>query len=216
MTAEARELIDGQYADRPHLRPVLDAVLAALPGLGPATGTRRPGPSQYSRRPDRAGQGSARRGGARRGRAEARRSGQARGWRSGQCPRRPGQPGLCPPPPARHHGRPGQARLAAAPGRARPRHCSARCGDGCRTDRPGLVGTHSYQALKSNERTVDTRASLPSPLVLEWTEGIADGILEPSALLEPRTAMLIPWRESPVSRDGRRRTSSLPRPPRSA
>ena len=33
MTAEARELIDGQYADRPHLRPVLDAVLAALPGL---------------------------------------------------------------------------------------------------------------------------------------------------------------------------------------
>ena len=37
MTAEARELIDGQYADRPHLRPVLDAVLAALPGLGPVT-----------------------------------------------------------------------------------------------------------------------------------------------------------------------------------
>lgn len=30
-------LIDGQYADRPHLRPILDAVLAALPGLGPVT-----------------------------------------------------------------------------------------------------------------------------------------------------------------------------------
>ena len=37
LTAEARELIDGQYADRPHLRPVLDAVLAALPQLGPVT-----------------------------------------------------------------------------------------------------------------------------------------------------------------------------------
>jgi len=37
LPAEARELIDGQYADRPHLRPVLDAVLAALPGLGPVT-----------------------------------------------------------------------------------------------------------------------------------------------------------------------------------
>jgi hypothetical protein len=37
LTAEARELIDGQYADRPRLRPVLDAVLAALPGLGPVT-----------------------------------------------------------------------------------------------------------------------------------------------------------------------------------
>jgi hypothetical protein len=30
-------LVAGQYADRPHLRPVLDAVLAALPGLGPVT-----------------------------------------------------------------------------------------------------------------------------------------------------------------------------------
>ena len=28
LTAEADELIDGQYADRPQLRPVLDAVLA--------------------------------------------------------------------------------------------------------------------------------------------------------------------------------------------
>jgi hypothetical protein len=37
LTAEARELIDGQYADRRHLRPVLDAVLAVLPGLGPVT-----------------------------------------------------------------------------------------------------------------------------------------------------------------------------------
>jgi hypothetical protein len=30
-------LIDGQYADRPHLRPVLDAVLAVLPTLGPVS-----------------------------------------------------------------------------------------------------------------------------------------------------------------------------------
>lgn len=37
LSAEARELIDGQFADRPHLRPVLDAVLAALPGIGPVT-----------------------------------------------------------------------------------------------------------------------------------------------------------------------------------
>jgi hypothetical protein len=37
LTAEANELIDGQYADRPQLRPVLDAVLAALPAVGPAT-----------------------------------------------------------------------------------------------------------------------------------------------------------------------------------
>lgn len=35
--ASADELVAGQYADRPHLRPVLDAVLAALPMLGPAT-----------------------------------------------------------------------------------------------------------------------------------------------------------------------------------
>ena len=35
--AEAAESIDGQYRDRPALRPVLDAVLAALPGLGPVT-----------------------------------------------------------------------------------------------------------------------------------------------------------------------------------
>jgi Family of unknown function (DUF5990)/Domain of unknown function (DUF5655) len=30
-------LIEGQYADRPQLRPILDAVLAGLPGLGPLT-----------------------------------------------------------------------------------------------------------------------------------------------------------------------------------
>jgi hypothetical protein len=37
LTADADELVAGQYADRPQLRPVLDAVLAALPGLGPVT-----------------------------------------------------------------------------------------------------------------------------------------------------------------------------------
>ena len=37
LTADARELIEGQYADRPQLRPILDAVLALLPALGPAT-----------------------------------------------------------------------------------------------------------------------------------------------------------------------------------
>jgi hypothetical protein len=37
LTAEAEQLISGQYADRPHLRPVLDAVLALLPALGPVT-----------------------------------------------------------------------------------------------------------------------------------------------------------------------------------
>ena len=30
-------LIEGQYADRPQLRPILEAVLAVLPGLGPVT-----------------------------------------------------------------------------------------------------------------------------------------------------------------------------------
>ena len=33
----ADDLIAGQYADRPHLRPILDAVLAALPAFGPVT-----------------------------------------------------------------------------------------------------------------------------------------------------------------------------------
>jgi hypothetical protein len=37
MTSGADELIDAQYADRPQLRPVLDAVLAALPALGQVT-----------------------------------------------------------------------------------------------------------------------------------------------------------------------------------
>lgn len=37
LSAEAVQLIDGQYGDRPHLRPILDAVLAALPALGPVT-----------------------------------------------------------------------------------------------------------------------------------------------------------------------------------
>ena len=35
--AEAGELVDAQYRDRPGLRPVLDAVLAAVPALGPVT-----------------------------------------------------------------------------------------------------------------------------------------------------------------------------------
>jgi hypothetical protein len=34
LLAGADELIDGQYADRPQLRPILDAILAAAPGLG--------------------------------------------------------------------------------------------------------------------------------------------------------------------------------------
>jgi Family of unknown function (DUF5990)/Domain of unknown function (DUF5655) len=37
LTADADELINDQYADRPQLRPVLDAILAALPPLGPVT-----------------------------------------------------------------------------------------------------------------------------------------------------------------------------------
>jgi hypothetical protein len=37
LTADAKELIASQYADRPQLRPVLDAVLAAVPAVGPAT-----------------------------------------------------------------------------------------------------------------------------------------------------------------------------------
>ena len=37
LTADAYELIDGQYADRPQLRPILDTVLALLPSLGPVT-----------------------------------------------------------------------------------------------------------------------------------------------------------------------------------
>jgi hypothetical protein len=37
LLASADELLDGQYADRPHLRPILDAVLAATQALGPVT-----------------------------------------------------------------------------------------------------------------------------------------------------------------------------------
>src|SRR6516162_10960680 len=37
LTASADELIDGQYADRPHLRPILDAILGAAAGLGEVT-----------------------------------------------------------------------------------------------------------------------------------------------------------------------------------
>ncbi len=37
LIADGDQLIDRQYADRPHLRPVLDVVLAALPALGPVT-----------------------------------------------------------------------------------------------------------------------------------------------------------------------------------
>jgi hypothetical protein len=37
LVAEADGLIDGQYSDRPQLRPILDALLAALPGLGAVT-----------------------------------------------------------------------------------------------------------------------------------------------------------------------------------
>jgi Domain of unknown function (DUF5655) len=37
LSSEAVQLIDGQYADRPHLRPILDAVLADVPALGEVT-----------------------------------------------------------------------------------------------------------------------------------------------------------------------------------
>lgn len=37
MLASADELIQGQYADRPQLRPILDAILKAVLSLGPAT-----------------------------------------------------------------------------------------------------------------------------------------------------------------------------------
>jgi hypothetical protein len=33
LTASADELVDGQYADRPHLRPIYDALIAAVAGL---------------------------------------------------------------------------------------------------------------------------------------------------------------------------------------
>lgn len=37
MLASADELIDGQYADRPLLRPILDAILRSIVALGPVT-----------------------------------------------------------------------------------------------------------------------------------------------------------------------------------
>lgn len=37
LLADAEQLIVKQYADRPRLKPILDAVLAALPALGPVT-----------------------------------------------------------------------------------------------------------------------------------------------------------------------------------
>ncbi len=37
LTADADDLVDGQYADRPALRPVLDRVLALAPALGQVT-----------------------------------------------------------------------------------------------------------------------------------------------------------------------------------
>src|SRR5262245_38915262 len=37
LLASADELIDGQYEDRPHLRPILDAILGAAAGLGEVT-----------------------------------------------------------------------------------------------------------------------------------------------------------------------------------
>ncbi|HUA30942.1 MAG TPA: DUF5990 family protein [Streptosporangiaceae bacterium] len=41
LTAEADELIAGQYADRRHLQPILDAVLAVLPPFGRVTAVAR-------------------------------------------------------------------------------------------------------------------------------------------------------------------------------
>jgi hypothetical protein len=37
MQASAEELIQGQYADRPQLRPILEAILSAVAGLGDVT-----------------------------------------------------------------------------------------------------------------------------------------------------------------------------------
>ena len=37
LLASADELVDGQYADRPQLRPILDALLEAAAGLGEVT-----------------------------------------------------------------------------------------------------------------------------------------------------------------------------------
>jgi hypothetical protein len=37
LTASADELIDGQYADRPHLRPIYDAIINVVMGIGAVT-----------------------------------------------------------------------------------------------------------------------------------------------------------------------------------
>jgi hypothetical protein len=37
LLADAEQLLDGQYADRPHLRPILESVLASARSLGPVT-----------------------------------------------------------------------------------------------------------------------------------------------------------------------------------
>ena len=37
LLASADELVEGQYEDRPHLRPILDAILDAAAGLGEVT-----------------------------------------------------------------------------------------------------------------------------------------------------------------------------------
>lgn len=37
LTASADELIEGQYADRPHLRPIYDAIINAMQGIGVVT-----------------------------------------------------------------------------------------------------------------------------------------------------------------------------------
>jgi len=43
LLASADELIDGQYADRPDLRPILDVIVAQLPRLGEVTVQARKG-----------------------------------------------------------------------------------------------------------------------------------------------------------------------------
>jgi hypothetical protein len=43
LLASADELIDGQYADRPDLRPILDVIVAKLPRLGEVTLQARKG-----------------------------------------------------------------------------------------------------------------------------------------------------------------------------
>ncbi len=43
LLATADELIDGQYADRPNLRPILDVIMAQLPRLGEVTMQARKG-----------------------------------------------------------------------------------------------------------------------------------------------------------------------------